>query len=961
MRYFSLSLIAIFFFTVSAMAQASRISASLHGVVTDASGARVPNAFVRARNTSTDVSRTARSDTRGFFRVVELPVGSYEVSATHAGFAPYLHSSLLLEIGSDTELDIILQPASAKETVTVTAQPSALDTSQASVTSTVDRERIEELPVESRNALQFVLIEPGILASHTRASGSPHAALADSGFTTGGLRPRSNSISIDGLDNNDEFTGSSRTELSPEIVQEYQVVRNDLSAEFGGASGGSINVVTRSGSDTIHGDAFIFLQDAATNARDPFESEPQKPQFHRFRTGFAIGGPVVKNKTFYYAAAEQEHNRGQKGSDLSPATILAVNNFLSTGALPRFPTRQLGTEFAPISRAETEATGKLDHQLNSTNSLMIRYSFTNNRVAGDAFNLGGLQDTSERGSSFITDNAVAAAWTSSFGSNAVNDLRFEAATRHAVLRTNQTAGSEIVVDGLASFGQPYSGNSRRRENHGQLTDTFTRASGRHIWRLGATVNRVTEGDTVLDGFGGLYLFADLPSFLAADPDFFLQSFGNPSANYAVTAYGGFLQDHWSAFRHLTLDLGLRYDFEHLPVAFNQDINNFSPRIGLAYNFSPRWVVRAGYGIFFDRQILASLNRAIDKNGVSAFEDVADGSEAAAIFQSAMGGTAIAPLPGIAPSIFRPDPLLATPYSEQTSLGLQYLIANNLTLSADYLFVRGVKLSRTRNINLRPPAILTVQNAPSLGILNPTPQQLGREVFGPGRANPLFNDIYQIEDSSSSSYNGLTLSLNRRMNNELEFLASYTFSKDIDDASDYYEQPQNPFNLRDERALSLWDQRQSFVFDALWDLPIGPDEDEPHPHNGRLTWPVRLFDHIELAPIFTVGSSRPVNPLVGLDSGRSNSFPLADRPFGVGRNFLQKDALGELDFRILKYFPFGEYAHLDLVAEAFNLLNHSNATEINAYFGSGASALPDYGEPIGGLPARRIEFSVDFEY
>lgn len=412
---------------------------------------------------------------------------------------------------------------------------------------------------------------------------------------------------------------------------------------------------------------------------------------------------------------------------------------------------------------------------------------------------------------------------------------------------------------------------------------------------------------------------------------------------------------------MTLNLGLRYDFEHLPSAFNQDTNNFSPRIGLAYNFSPRWVIRAGYGVFFDRQILASLNRVIVKNGVNAFENVADGAEAAAIFQTAMGGSAITPVPGIAPSIFRPDPLLATPYSEQTSVGLQYLLATNLTASADYLFVRGVKLSRTRNINLLPPVVLTAQNAPVLGISNPTPQQLGREVFGPGRANPLLNDIYQIEDSSASSYNGVTLSLNRRMNNELEFLASYTFSKVFDDASDYYEQPQNPFNLRDERALSLEDQRHTFVFDALWDLPIGPDEDDPHPQTNNLNWPVRLFDHIELAPILTLGSPRPVNPLVGLDSSRSNAFPLADRPLGTARNSLESGDLDELDFRVLKYFPFGEYAHLDLVAEAFNLLNHSNVTEINPYFGSGASPLPQYNGPIGGLSARRIEFSIDFEY
>lgn len=945
----------------AAAAQTSRVGGMIEGSVNDASGGSVAGALARIREQSTNMTRTVHADQQGLFRATDLPVGIYEVRVERSGFAPYLQTGLQLELGADIHLDIVLQPASAKTTVTVTAQPSALEPTETSITSVVDRERIEELPVESRNALDFVLIEPAV-AESPQGHGSPHTALGDSGFTFGGLRARSNSISIDGLDNNDEFTGSSRTELSPEIVQEYQVVHNGLSAEFGGASGGSINVVTRAGSNVIHGDAFIFLQDSALNARDPFEADSAKPNFRRFRTGFSIGDSIVKNRTFYYTAFEQEHNRGQNGSNIDPGMVSAINNFLATGAFPGLATRQITTGFFPIARAETEASGKLDQEINPENSLMLRYAFTNNREPGDGFNTGGLEDSSARGSSFISDNALAGSLVSTYGSNAVGDLRFEAATRHEVLRTNDAKGPGIDIVGLADFGRPYEGNSARRENHYQVTYTYARSRGRHLWKAGATVNRVRERAAVPDGFGGLYLFGSVADFLAAQPDFFIQGFGNASTNYAVTSYGGFVQDHWSASRHVTLDLGVRYDFEHLPAGFNEDINNFSPRIGLAYSPSSRWVMRAGYGIFFDRQVLANLNRAIEENGVSAFAQVADGSVAASIFQSAGGGALTSPAAGIAPSIFRPDPRLATPYSQQSSLGVQYLIAHNLTASADYLFVRGVKLSRTRNINLLPPVILTPQNAASLGIPNPTQQQLGREFFGPGRANPQFNDIYQVEDSSSSTYNGLTISLNRRMANDLEFLGSYTLSKTFDDASDFPEQPQNPFNLRAERALSLQHQQQRFVFDALWDLPIGPDEDDPHPATGQnASWVDHAFGHIEVAPIFTLGTGRPVNPLVGLDVSRSNAFPLADRPLNVGRNSLQTGNLESLDFRVLKYFPFGEYAHLDLVAEAFNLFNHPNVAEINPYFGTGALPLAGFGAPIDGLTARRVEFSIDFEY
>ena len=901
------------------------------------------------------------TDTQGIFRATDLAVGKYEVRVSHPGFAPYEDADLGLEIGADIHLDIVLQPAYAISSVTISAQPSALEPSRTSVTSVVDRERIEELPVESRNALHFVLIEPGVLSS-PQGGASPHAALQDSGFTFGGLRARSNSISIDGLDNNDEFTGASRTELSPEIVQDYQVVRNGLSAEFGGASGGSINVVTRTGANVIHGDAFIFQQNSALNARNPFASDLAKPNFDRFRTGFSIGGPIVKNRTFYYTAFEQEHNRGQKASDINPATVTAINNFLAAGAFPGLATRHLSLGLFPISRAETEASGKLDHQITPTNSLMLRYAFTNNQVAGNAFNTGGLEDSSSRGSSFISDNSLAGSLVSTYGSSAVGDFRFQAATRHAVLRTNDSTGPGISIVGLADFGRPFQGNLARRENHYQATYVYARSVGIHLWKAGATINRVRERAVAPDGYGGLYVFGSLSDFFNSQPDSFVQNFGDPATDFAVTSYGGFVQDHWSALPGLTLDLGLRYDFEHLPSLFNQDTNNFSPRVGLAYSPGSHWVVRAGYGVFFDRFVLANLNRAIETNGVQSFEQFADGPAAVSIFQSAGGKRLLAPAPVIAPSIFRPDPRLAASYSQQSSFGVQYLIAHNLTLSADYLYVRGVKLSRTRNVNLQPPTILTPGNAASLGVPNPTPQQIGREVFGPGRINPLFNDIYQLEDSASSTYHGLTISLDRRMANELEFLGTYTLSKTFDDASDFFEQPQNPFDLRAEQALSLQHQQQRFVFDALWDLPIGPDEDEPQPAPGtKQSWIVRTFDHIELAPIFTLGTGRPVDPLVGLDASRSNAFPLADRPLGLGRDSLQTGNLEEADFRVLKYFPYGQYAHLDVVAEAFNLFNHPSVTQINPFFGSGAVPILGFGQPVEGLTARRIEFSLDFEF
>jgi hypothetical protein len=373
------------------------------------------------------------------------------------------------------------------------------------------------------------------------------------------------------------------------------------------------------------------------------------------------------------------------------------------------------------------------------------------------------------------------------------------------------------------------------------------------------------------------------------------------------------------------------------------------------------VLRAGYGIFFDRYVLANLIRAIDKNGVQAFEQVADGPPAVGLFTTAQGGALPLPAAGITPSIFRADPSMATPYSQQTSAGAEYLLMPKLTIRADYLFVRGTKLPRTINVNLLPPVILTAGNAAALGILSPSAQQIGSAVFGPQRQNTSFDDIYQLQNSATSTYSGASFTLSRKMDEDLEFSASYTLSGTHDDASDYDEQPQNPFLLSAENALSRQHQQQRFVFNALWELPIGDEEDKPTQSSKHKGWLTRTFSHIELAPIFTAGTGQPVNPLTGVDSNLSHAFPLSARPLGFGRNSIETTSTVNMDFRVLKYFPFGGARHLDVVTEFFNLFNHPNFTQINPVFGSGVAPIGGFQQPIASSGARQVQFSLDFEF
>jgi hypothetical protein len=950
-------------------AQNSASTAAISGTVRDAAGRVVPGADVILRELTTNQTRQATSDAEGAYRIGLLPVGTYEVRAEGAGFALYINPQVTLAVGSTTTLDITLSPAGVSAEITVTDRPAVIDPTQTASTTSIDPERIEELPVNSRNYLEFTLLAPGVAPSNSQTSGgggsgtSRGAPLADSGFTFGGLRPRSNAISIDGLDNTDETTGAARVALSPEIVREFQIVNNGLSAEFGGAAGGAINVVTRTGENEWHGDAFTFFQNERFNAREPYSDPPpaSRLRFRRYQPGGALGGPLKRDRLFFYVAVEQEHLTGEDESETSRAARTRVNSLLASGFAPRLTVRSLTASRFPTGADETEAAGKLTYLAGSRHTLNFRLAFTNARDRGDAFNTDTLSDPTARGSGYTKDYQFTGSAISVLSPRLVNDFRAQVSSRHVFTRAGDTQGPGVEIAALVRFGRPYDADTTRRETREQFVDNVSLSRGHGEWKAGATVNHVPLGDDAREGFGGLFVFRTLDDFAAGRPALWRQSFGDSHTRLGATSFGGFLQDQWRATPHLTLNLGARYDVERLPSPFRTDKNNFSPRLGLAWSPSSEWVVRGGFGLYYDRLPLAFLNRAVQKNGTRAFEQVAADADAAAVFAATQGGRALAPVAGIAPSVFRADPNFVTPYSIQANAGVERLLTSDVTVRADYLFTRGVHLPRTSNINLLPPAVLTAANAAALGFPSPTPQQLGRLVFGPGRVDPRFDAVYQLEDSANSTYNGLTLSLDKRLSNEFELLASYTLSKAVDDASDFDEQSQNPYDLRAERALSRQDVRHRFVVNSLFDLPFGEEEENKASGKEGDDLLGSILGHIEVAPIVTFSSGRPVNPLTGADEEHSRAFPLASRPLGLARNSLRTPGFVNFDLRALKYVPFGEKRRLDFVVEFFNLFNHPNVTGVNQFFGSGTSPLATFATPTSFSSPRQARFSIDFEF
>jgi hypothetical protein len=358
-----------------ARVQASLDRGSVSGAVSDPTGAAIPGAQVSITSREAATSRETQSGADGLFTIRNLPSGTYTVAINAPGFAIYRNDSVAVAVGRNSYLEAKLAPAAANAEITVQASTAAMDTSQSSPVINIDRDRIEELPIPSRNYLNFTLLAPAVGAANPALA--RHEPAAESGFSAGGLRPFSNALNIDGADNNDEFTGLSRTELSPEAISDFQIVNHGYAAQSGGSAGGAVDVETRSGSDVQHGDAFLFVQNGVFKATPALEQVRYKPNEIRLRAGLSTGGGFKSARIFYYAAAEQEIARGEEASDFSPKLTAQIDQALAQqGPLRGFHTQQ---GFFPTTNQETEFSLRADRAF-AKDSLMLRYALTNNRA-----------------------------------------------------------------------------------------------------------------------------------------------------------------------------------------------------------------------------------------------------------------------------------------------------------------------------------------------------------------------------------------------------------------------------------------------------------------------------------------------------------------------------------------------------------------------------------------------------
>ena len=986
-------LVALTCGTAPAMAQSRSTSADLAGTVRDESGGVLPGVTVTVTNVDTDLMRVAMSDADGRFDVLALPLATYRVRAELAGFTPHVFEGVELRLGSRTALEFTLRVAGVEERVTVAAESPLLNLQQAVIANVVSAAQIERLPINGRNFISFSLITPGVIADRMPFQG----ATATSGLSFGGQRARSNNVTVDGLDNNDEVVGAVRATFSQEAVREFQVMAQSYSAEFGKASGGIVNIVTKSGTNVPTGSLFGYFRDDGLNAKEYFERfapsgaavDVPKAPYSQKQYGGAFGGPLKKGQTFFFGAFERLDTDANNF-----VTIDDTTNVLVPGQAPRTAARILrdagfafDTGHVPYRVTANQAVVKVDHNMRSTHTLTFRYSYA------DGYNentepWGGLVAKSRGALMNNHDHMFAASYQAVLTSQVVNELRFQIAKRdQEVLPLDPTCigvcdeanegGPTVEIGGVAQVGRHRVNPQLRPNTRYQVLDTLSYQAGQHLWKVGVDFNLVQHPDQTLPlHFGGRYIFTPLPAIPGVLPSpisgiqalalglpaAYVQGYGASTTSYTNSDVAAFVQDSWRLSPRITLQAGVRYQTQfwpdrsfavagYGPYTVSGDRNNVAPRVGLSWDVPGQSAtsLHVSYGVYYDNIISAAYGVA------DIIDGTADGVQTlvARFPQSlpawnAPGRRLPQSAAGSFPSLeFALDPDLQTSYAHQFSAGVDRVIGQ-LTLSAHVAYVRGLHQLGTIDYN---PLV------PALG-----PGRRPEDVDGRAGTSA---SILQYTPYGDTWYRGLTLVARRRLTGRAQLLASYVLSKAEDTSSDFQSfyipqdngagrDPNNKaglpvgFDPMAERGPSQQDQRHRLVFSGWYEAPTG----------------------IQISGIVTVGSGVPFNILAGTDlngDGDGGNFPSdrarrtpGDPASALSRNFGRLPTEATVDLRVSRRFPVRRTVTIEPIFEVFNLFNRANFTDVNNVFGVGAypnAPASTFGQFLRAAPPRQAQLAA----
>ena len=976
----SLSLLFVLVLLASSLfAQSQATTGNIEGRVVDPNGAAVPGVTVTATNQETALAKSAETDSEGIYQIIFLPPGKYRVTSTAAkGFAAGDFSNVIVTVGGKTPLDIQLQVGATTTMVDVAAEGQIVETTRSSVASTINDRAIQNLPVNGRNFLDFATLTPGVVREPTRTGD----------LTVGGQKGTLNSLQVDGTDNNNTFFGQSfgRTgtrppyQFSEESVQEFQVNQNGFSAEFGRAGGAVINVVTKSGTNQWHGSAFEYFRDESLNSNTPIltarGAKRPKSQINQF--GGTVGGPIKHDRAFFFAAFD-----GQRST--IPNVVDAPNFFAQPAAIQALLAPKMGTY--NVGRDQNVFMIKTDIRINNSNQLVLRFN-QQNFTGNNNENGGPLSVQEHSGNSVAKTITFSGSLTSTLSSRVINEFRFQFG------RDSEpgTANSDVVEARIQTGGgflQLGRNNFSPRETtikRWQFIDNISYTHGAHGMKFGADLNF----DRIFNFFPGLftgqYTFNSYALFASNTPASYTQNFAGAGTSGGTTHpdmsdYGFFGQDDWRVNPRLTLNLGLRYDYQKLadPTVNNpsttlaaiglstttpvRDANNFSPRFGFSYGFNEKTVLRGGYGIFFGRTPAIMLGTAHSQNGIQVTGVTLNCTLVPnpcltypAIFTSP-------PATGAqTPSIYLFAKDYAQPYVQQGRLGVERELIANMSLSVTYLYFRGVHLSRTRDINLGLPVVTNLAD-PSGQIFTVLRHPATRPIPG-------FTRISLFESTADSRYNGLAVELKRRFARNFQFIMAYTLSTVRDNkpdqtmvvvGTDDVKGLQNNLDISGDWGRSDLDIPNRFVFSPVYEVGrVAKDNAAAR----------ALLSNWSFSGIITLQSGFAYSALIAGDANRDGNAA-TDRVPGTKRNGFTTPAIYVFDTRATKSFKFGEKYNLSLIAEAFNLFNRSNIATVNTgrygIASSSATTLtnPAISTPFGFartfLGERQVQLAVRFKF
>lgn len=908
------------------VAQQTVTSASLSGRVEDSSSAVVSNAALVVTNLATKQKWNTTTDAEGRYRFPYLQVGDYSLAIQASGFNT-LTKQLTLAVGQSIDLPIALEVESVQAQVNINTEATPLvENVRTQVTETIRPAEINQLPLNGRNYLDLALLVPGVSPTNTGSNQrfAETSAVPGQGISIAGQRNLFNSFIVDGLSANDDAADLTGSYYSQEVVDQFQVITSGGIAEFGRTAAGVVNIVTKSGSNSLRGDLYGYFRNQRFDARNALA--PTKDLLTQGQYGGTIAGPLVHERTFFFANFEQTRRNYSAVVTISPTSVATINNRLNA---VNFRGPRIETGVVPASFDTTNFFARVDHKLNDRNQLNARYSVYH-ITAVNSRTVGGLNSISRGSGLDDTDQTVAVSNISTINNHSINEARMQYTRSRLAAPINDEVGPSVAIGGVANFGSSTSSPVGRDINLFELVNNVSTQRGTHSPKAGVSFlyNRV---NILFPGaFQGVYNFTSLANFLSGNYSTFQQAFGAPSQSQANPNLGLFVQDEWRVRPSLTINAGLRYDAQYLPEPIQTDTNNFAPRIGFAFAPGDRkTVIRASAGIYFDRVPLRATSNALQRDGskyvVVQLSPTQAGAPAFPNVLSAQPSTFLTK-----PNITRIDPNIDSSYSSQVNLQIERELLRGTLFTVGYLHQRTVHIILSRNVNV--PTVPASSGIPNLG-----------------RPDPNWGNISRFEGSGNSYYDGLVMSLNRRVTSWSTVRVSYTLSKTIDDAGNFFfSTAQNNFNLRDEKGLSDNDQRHRLVVSGSFDGPTNKREGVNQVIRG-----------IQLSYIFTYASALPFNILLGSD--RNFDTSTNDRPIGVGRNTGRGFNYASLDLRLRRRFNLGEQKSLDFVAEGFNVLNGGNYGVPNNTFGSGVQPLATFGRPTLAFDSRQFQFGLKLQF